>query len=224
MQYTITRAAGPLGSPTADWDSPVFQQAETLEVANYPWSDSGHRPATSARFVYDDEFLGISFRVEDRYIRAVAQKFQDSVCSDSCVEFFVSPVPGSQAYFNFEVNCGGTILVMRVPSPEERAAGKENIDVSDADGDTILVAHSMPHIVEPEITEPTVWTLEYHVPLGLFASYFGSDKPASGTTWKANVYKCADRTSHPHWGSWAPVDSTTPSFHQPNSFQSFLFA
>jgi hypothetical protein len=224
MQYTITRATLPLGSPTADWDSPVFRQAETLEVANYPWPDSGHRPVTNARFVYDDEFLGISFRVEDRYIRAVAQKFQDSVCLDSCVEFFVSPLPDSEAYFNFEVNCGGTILVMRIPSPQEREEGKENVDVSDSDGATILVAHSMPHIVEPEITEPTVWTLEYHIPLGLFASYFGSDKPVAGTAWKANVYKCADLTSHPHWGSWAPLDTPGPGFHQPNSFQSFLFA
>ena len=137
MQYTITRATLPLGSPTADWDSPVFRQAETLEVANYPWPDSGHRPVTNARFVYDDEFLGISFRVEDRYIRAVAQKFQDSVCLDSCVELFVSPLPDSEAYFNFEVNCGGTILVMRIPSPQEREEGKENVDVSDSDGATI---------------------------------------------------------------------------------------
>ena len=32
----------------------------------------------------------------------------------SCVEFFVSPIPDSQAYFNFEVNCGGTMLVRRM--------------------------------------------------------------------------------------------------------------
>ena len=224
MQYTITTAPLPLGSPTGEWDSPVFQQAETLEVAHFPWSDSGHRPVTSARFIYDDEFLGASFRVDDQYVRAVARKFQDSVCSDSCVEFFVSPLPGSQAYFNFEVNCGGTMLLMRVPSQEERAGGVENIDVSDADGATILVAPSMPQIVEPEITDPTVWTLEYHVPLALFASYFGCDKPVSGTTWQGNVYKCGDLTSHPHWGSWAPVDTPKPSFHQPAFYQPFLFA
>ncbi len=224
MQYTITKAPRPLGSPTAEWDSPVWQQAETLEVANFPWADSGHRPVTKARFVYDDEFLGVSFRVEDQYVRAVARKFQDSVCSDSCVEFFVSPVPGSQAFFNFELNCGGTMLLMRVPSPEERQAGKENIDVSEADGATIVVAHSMPRIVEPEITDPITWALEYHVPLALFASYFDCDSPVSGTTWKGNVYKCGDRTSHPHWGSWAPVDTPQPSFHQPAFFQTFLFA
>jgi len=224
MQYTITRAPQPLGSPTAGWDNSLWQQAETLEITNFPWSDSGHRPVTRARFVYDDEFLGVSFRVEDQYVRAVERKFQDSVCSDSCVEFFVSPVPGSQAYFNFELNCGGTMLVMRVPSPEEREAGKENVDVSEADGATIAVAHSMPQVVEPEITDPTTWTLEYHVPHALFASYFDCGKPASGTTWKANVYKCGDLTSHPHWGSWAPVDTPIPSFHQPSSFQPFLFA
>ena len=219
MQYTITRASEPLGSPTADWDGAAWGQAEPLEVTNFPWSDSGHRPVTSARMVYDDDFLGVSFRVEDRYVRAVARRSQDS-----CVELFVSPVPGSDAYFNFELNCGGTMLLHRCPSAKEQEEGRETLHVSDADCATVLVAHSMPQIVDPEIADPTTWRLEYHVPFALFASYFDIVRPVSGTIWKGNVYKCGDATSHPHWGSWAPVDAPHPSFHQPAFYQPFLFA
>lgn len=39
------------------------------------------------------------------------------------------------------------------------------------------------------------------------------DKPAPGTRWRANFYKCADKTSHPHWLTWAPVDYPKPKFH-----------
>jgi len=224
MQYTITRASRPLGSPTAEWNGPAWRQAETLEVTNFPWTDSGHRPVTNARLIYDDAFLAVSFRVEDRYVRAVARKFQDGVCRDSCVEFFVSPVPGSDAYFNFELNCSGTMLLHRCPSTKEREEGGETLYVSDADCATVIVAHSMPQIVDPEIADPTTWTLEYHVPFALFASYFAIDRPVSGTIWKGNVYKCGDATSHPHWGSWAPVDTPHPSFHQPAFYQPFQFA
>jgi len=102
--------------------------------------------------------------------------------------------------------------------------GTDNVTVSDEDGATIAMAHSLPKIVEPEIAEPTIWTVEYHVPFELFAAYFQSETPRPGTQWRANFYKCGDRTSHPHWGSWAPVDTPRPSFHQPTFFQPIHFA
>jgi len=223
MRYTICRTSD-LASPDADWARPEWQSAETLEITNFPWKDSGHRPRVQARALYDEQSLAIIFRVEDRYVRAVAERFQDSVCSDSCVEFFVAPLTGSQAYFNFEVNCGGTMLVYRCPSPEERAQGRDNESVSDAEGATISMAATLPKIVEPELAEPTVWSVEYHVPFVLFDQYFGAETPVSGTQWQGNFYKCGDQTSHPHWGSWAPVDTLSPSFHQPDFYQPLVFA
>ena len=224
MEYTINRSAAPLGSPAGDWNGAAWTAAETLEVGNFRWEDSGHHPPTTARLAYDDAYLGLIFSVEDHYVRAVAEKFQDGVCTDSCVEFFVSPIPDSQAYFNFEVNCGGTMLVRRMASAAEREAGKENIPLSEADWQTIPMATSLPSIVEPELTGPTTWTVEYHVPLALFETYFSVMAPAAGTVWRANFYKCGDRTSHPHWGSWAPVDTPGPSFHEPEYFQPIRFA
>jgi hypothetical protein len=223
MEYTIARVAR-LDPPDADWDRPVWQGAHTLEVTHFPWKDSGHRPRTQARLCYDDEALAVLFRVEDRYVRAVARAFQDSVCTDSCVEFFVAPLPRRPAYFNFEVNCGGTMLLYRCPGTSKPGPGLQHTPVSDADGATIRMAHSLPGIVKPEIGEPTTWTVEYHVPFALFARYFKAKRPVSGTVWRANFYKCGDHTSHPHWGSWAPVDTPRPNFHVPASFQPLVFA
>jgi len=218
MQYAISRSDRPLGSPDADWDRPLWQNAQALEVTHFPWEDSGHRPRTQARLLYDAGFLAIIFRVEDQYVRAVARQFQDNVCADSCVEFFVSPLTDSDAYFNFEVNCGGTMLLYRCASRDE------TLTVAAEDGGTICMATTLPRIVEPEITDPTTWTVEYHIPFGLFATYFSATAPVSGTQWRANFYKCGDQTSHPHWGSWAPVDTQRPDFHQPGFFQPILFA
>ena len=217
MQYTVRRATAPLGSPDADWHHPLWPGADTLAITHFPWEDSGHRPGVQARLLYDDAWLAVIFRVDDQYVRAVAQEFQDSVCTDSCVEFFVAPLPESRAYFNFEVNCGGTMLLYRCE------ARHDTRPVADEDGATIATAHSLPKIVDPELAEPTTWTVEYHVPFRLFTSYFGALSPTSGARWRANFYKCGDRTSHPHWGSWAPVDTPRPDFHQPGFFQPILF-
>jgi hypothetical protein len=223
MRYTVHRLAR-LWPPDASWDRPQWQAAETLEITHYPWKDSGHRPRAQARALCSGERLALIFRVEDCYVRAVAERFQDSVCRDSCVEFFVAPLPGSDAYFNFEVNCGGTMLLHRCPSPQEKAQGLSVQNVSDPDGATIQIAHSLPRIVEPEIAAPTSWTVEYHVPFALFEKYFGAPLPVPGTQWRGNFYKCGDQTSHPHWGCWAPVHTPRPSFHQPAFFQPLVFA
>lgn len=223
MEYIIARAET-LGPADADWQRPEWAAAEELSVTHFPWEDSGHRPGVKARLLYTDRVLAVIFQVEDRYVRAVAQRFQDSVCTDSCVEFFVAPLPGSDAYFNFEVNCGGTMLLHRCPSAEERGAGRGTEDVSDADGKTIEIASTLPKIVEPEIAEPITWAVEYQVPFALFEKYFDAPTPRPGDEWRGNFYKCGDHTSHPHWGSWAPVDVPRPSFHQPGFFQSVRFA
>jgi hypothetical protein len=217
VDYTVRRAASALGSPDAQWDRPLWQKAETLQITHFPWEDSGHRPKVSARLLYDDAWLAAAFCVEDQYVRAVCEQFQGPVCTDSCVEFFVSPLPGLKDYFNFEVNCGGTMLLFACHP------GGETRKVTEADGATIAMAHTLPRIVEPEIVAPTTWVVEYHVPFALFAAYFGAKAPRAGTVWRANFYKCADHTSHPHWGSWAPVGTPRPNFHQPDFFQPVTF-
>lgn len=223
MRYTI-RSVSRLDPPDAGWDNPRWDQADTLQIDHFPWPDSGHHPVTRARLLYDADGLAIVFRVEDRYVRAVAQHFQDSVCQDSCVEFFVAPLPESDAYFNFEVNCGGTMLVHRCASTQEKAAGQATFGMAAADGASIPMAHSMPVTVEPEITRPTTWTIEYHLPFALFGKYFDAPTPTAGTVWRGNFYKCGDATSHPHWGAWAPVGGPRPNFHQPDSFCPLEFA
>ena len=116
------------------------------------------------------------------------------------------------------------MLLHRCPSVEERAAGRETENVADVDGATIRPEHSLPVIVDPELIEPTNWNIEYRVPFQLFAKYFDIKAPKSGDVWRANFYKCGDKTSHPHWGSWAPVNTEQPNFHTPECFRPIIFA
>ena len=160
-------------------------------------------------------------------MRAVAERFGDPVSEDSCVEFFLSPYPMGEtdAYFNFEVNCGGVLLLRRCSSTTERGWGRANPLLAEEDARLVRIAHSLPERVEPEIAEPTIWTVEYHVPFELFGRYFvDRPRPRAGTEWKGNFYKCGGKTSHPHWGTWAPVELAEPSFHEPSFFQPLRFA
>lgn len=222
IEYTIRRTNGPLGAPDADVGRSVWAAAEVANITHYQRPDSGFRPVTQVRVLYNDDVLAVVFWVQDHYVRAVADQWNDSVCRDSCVEFFVAPSadPVRDAYFNFEINCGGTMLLYRCPG----SAGGERGHVSSEEGAEILIAATMPKTVDPEIQEPTDWGVEYHVPWSLFTHHFGIDPPQSGETWRGNFYKCGDATSHPHWGSWAPQATLEGGFHQPQYFQPLHFS
>jgi hypothetical protein len=63
----------------------------------------------------------------------------------------------------------------------------------------------------------------YRIPLALFEAYAGALGALPGTSWRANFYKCADRTSHPHWGAWNPIGEVL-NFHKPETFGELRFA
>ena len=171
-------------------------------------------PATKARMLYDEDHVYVIFRVEDRYVRAVAKGTQGPVWQDSCVEFFFSPQGGKPGpYFNLEVNCGGTALMHYNITPRQDVRPLETADV-----EKIEIAHSLPRIVSPEITEPTVWTVEYRIPIAVLQKYGPCQRPRPGVRWRANFYKCGDETSNPHWLTWSPITNGKVDFHQPEFF------
>jgi len=58
--------------------------------------------------------------------------------------------------------------------------------------------------------------------LALFETFVGPLGAPSGQIWRANFYKCADESSHPHWGSWADIGERL-DFHQPECFGEIIF-
>jgi hypothetical protein len=204
------------------WDGPVWRQAEPLTLTHVRPESSDHHPATQARLLYDSRNIYVIFRVEDRYVRSVRTAYGDMVCKDSCVEFFVKP-KADRGYLNFECNAGGTLLASYITDHTRTPEGfKQFVRLPADEGRQVRVYHSLPAVVEPERVEPLTWALEFALPLNLLAKYVGALGDPAGQTWSANLYKCGDETSHPHWISWSPVSAL--NFHLPDCFGSLHFA
>jgi len=198
----------------AVWDKAPWTGIKSLQLTHYMGDKPEHFPLTEAKIAYDDSAIYVIFRVKDKYVKAVHNKHQDPVYTDSCVEFFFSPDESStDGYFNLEMNCGGTMLFHHQTAPRTNQT-----HIAEADIQQVEVAHTMPGIVDPEIEEDTTWCVEYRIPFSVLGSYRDFPIPESGTNWRANLYKCADETSHPHWLTWAPIDLPGPDFHQPDFF------
>jgi outer membrane protein assembly factor BamB len=210
----VTRLAAPLAID-AKWDKTAWKNIRPERIGNYMGDKPEHLPKTDVKIAYDDAALYVIFRVEDQYVRAVTAEHQKGeVWKDSCVEFFFYPnpeIPGDQ-HFYIEMNCGGTML-FRFNGPEGV------VEIPKNHYDQMTIAHSLPKMVDPEMKGPVTWTVEYRLPFEIVKKHCPTMvPPASGTKWRANFYKCADDSSHPHWLTWSPVDFPKPKFHLPDFF------
>ncbi len=220
MTYLIrnTRAAAFLD---LNWQNPAWLAAETLEVSHFRPESSAHRPETSLRLLHDRLGIHGLFHVRDRYVRCVRTTYGGEVWKDSCVEFFIEPRPG-RGYFNFEFNCGGTFLCNHIVDPVRTPDGfKQATRLPETVAQPVRVAASLPRLVDPELTEPVDWALQFHIPFPVLENYLGALGEVSGQTWRGNCFKCAEDISHPHWASWSPVDEF--NFHLPRCFGEIRF-
>lgn len=173
-----------------------------------------HRPVTRFSIFYEPDALNVLFQVDDRYVKSVTDRYQGPVYQDSCVEFFFSPSPSvDKGYFNLEINCSGAALFEFHP-----AYGNERLLIPEKEFKKLTVVSSMTGLVEPEITSPVSWQVAFRLPWQVLSSYTTVTKPEPGSVWRGNFHKCADRSSHPHWLTWAPIDHPTPRFHLPCFF------
>lgn len=176
-------------------------------------------PRVAFRIAYDADALYLFYKVKEYAVRAVARHHGDIVCGDSCVEFFFSPSEDlSAGYFNLEMNCGGTTLLHYHFSDGSRIHKTTAREFRGA-----TVSTSLPHLVDPERKGPLVWTLTARIPFKVLQRVHPFSTPVSGTVWRANFFKCGDKTTRPHWLAWAKVNRTEPAFHVPEAFGRMVF-
>jgi hypothetical protein len=220
-RYVVHRV-DQLPAVTDAWDAPAWAAADMLTIERFHPRGSDHHPRTQARVLHDGRAIAVMFRVEDRYMLARNTEYQSPTHKDSCVEFFVRP-RADRGYFNFEFNAIGTLLLWYVEKPRgpDGVFGKYTEVAKDV-ADAIAVSSSIHEAIADEDPKPRVWTISYRIPLALFERYTGALGSLSGQTWRANFYKCADDSSHPHWGYWADVGERL-DFHQPDRFAEIVF-
>jgi len=203
----------------ADWDKPQWKNIQAVEVKKQMGADPKFVPKVQAKLMYDNDNIYGIFKVDDRYVRSVVQEYNGNVSGDSCVEFFFAPDSNHPLrYFNLEINAGGTPLIFYITKPMDQLIKLEAEDI-----EQIEIAHSLPAVVEPEITDPVTWFIEFRIPIKMLEKFSDVTRPKAGTVWKANFYKTGSRTSNPNYLTWSFVDNPRPNFHLPQFFGTLVF-
>lgn len=191
-----------------EFSSMLCNATAATKVATLNWPDDfPYCPECNVRAVWCDKGLGILYNVKGLDLRALAMSDNGSVWQDSCCEFFVSD-PCDGTYYNFEMNCIGTLLVSKRKSRE------------DCVHYTAEKLKKVKRFTSLERKQVEINDMEFSWSVGMFIpfSLIGIDKYHIPTSLKANFYKCGDLTAHTHFLSWSPIDAPKPDFHRPDFF------
>jgi hypothetical protein len=216
--YTIKALKKPF-KIDGKWNKSQWRHANTFHITNYMGNKPSYSPTVQGKMLYDKDNLYVIFQVQDNYVRSVVEQYNGPVSTDACVEFFFCPDTSMpDHYFNLEINAGGTPLMAY-----HIFSHKDYQKLRAEELNKIEIAHSLPKRVDPEITQTVTWTIEYRLPIAILKNYASVTNPKPGNVWKANFYKTASKSSHPHWITWSLVKSEKPNFHLPGFFGKLLF-
>ena len=164
--------------------------------------------SAAAQICYDENALYVHLSAKEEHIRAENTGLLDQPCEDSCLEFFFSPIPGDDRYFNVEFN----------PNCCMYLGLGYNVDTLVR----LLPEGGAPFNPKATRTEDG-WEITYQIPYTFIRQFFPEFSAESGKRIRANFYKCGDETVQPHYFAWNRVTSETPAFHRPCDFGELVF-
>jgi hypothetical protein len=184
---------------------------EVIDCVN--WQEKfPYKPITTFVMAVSTTRLYVFYSVISKDLRAVNTADLSPVAEDSCLEFFLK-LPDKEEYWNFEVNCIGTMnashrvtraCATRLTADELASIGRFSSCGREA-------------IEEQQGT--FCWDLVISIPLQLV----GLDGENLPDYVMGNFYKCGSKTAHPHYVSWSAIDGDKPDFHRPDCFGKLWF-
>ena len=161
----------------------LLLRGQRFDVNEVNWPGAyPYAPLCAGFIARDDKVLAVSFHVSGLDLRA------------------------GEAYYNFEMNCIGTIL-------SAAGAGRSNRTVRPAVSSVERYSTLPAERVETEGGVHS-WSVVELIPYELI----GVDPENVPDALMANFYKCGDLTAHPHFLSWNRIDTPEPDFHRPEFF------
>ncbi len=182
-------------------NSPEWEKAEQGYVTIEPWEGFSVSPKTTFKLLRGPEGLSVLMHTDEKNLRAEVTEENGDIYCDSCMEFFIKPSPWDVNYINFEINPKG---VMHIGIGKDRY-GRELIDEPRSTFNVESIANDGD------------WTLKYYIPDSFLLKYFKILSPV----FRANFYKCGEKTDHDHYAVWSPVETPKPDYHVADFFGIF---
>lgn len=176
-----------------------------------PWPQYNYLPCVHFAIAYGTDCIFLKYYINEKFIRAAHGAVNTAVYKDTCVEFFIS-FEDEKAYYNFEFNCIGAMLVGNGETKANRALLPE-----------LLISQiKYQSVINNDQPGTDVhWELTVVIPFTLFC--YHKLYALDGKKCRVNFYKCGDNLPTPHFITWSNITWPEPNFHLPEFFGTLQF-
>jgi hypothetical protein len=198
--------------------SEMNPDSDSYKISNLLWSKTNYKPEVVFNIAHNSKNIFLKFKISEKYIVANTEIINGDVWKDSCVEFFAAPDYNNNdsIYYNFEINCIGTVLL---------AAGNSRYNREFADNSIIKKIETNSSLGSRTFSEKQgnfIWYLSVIIPVECFFKH--KIERLDNKIFNANFYKCGDSLSEPHYLSWNRIRTAKPDFHRPEYFGRITFS
>ena len=213
-------ASGMLIIPRTHAPAGAYETIALLDSTGIPfdsathsqWAEPSYKPRVYFRMAHTGNSILLHYIVRETGVTAAVTEDNGRVFSDACVEFFVSP-HSDDTYYNFEVNCIGSLLLQGGRQGTRRALATADVEQRVK---RYASAGTTPFTANGDTIE---WQVALVIPKEAF--FLDSISSFEGMTMTANFYKCGG--AEPNYIMWRPIETDRPQFHRPEYFDTTYF-
>ena len=195
-------------------DEKAWAVAQSVEFV-FPWeSQTGAKQKTTAKLLWDDEYLYVGYECDDTDIVALRTDRDDPTYLDDAVEIFINPKPSQTGiYFGLEMNARA-VLYDYLMYDSRYAFKRFNLQ-------GVNLAAYIRGTLNVRGDDDTGWTLEVAIPWVNFEEL--SKRPNPGDTWTANLNRWDGVEPDRRLSMWSDPGQPRPHPHVPARFGQLVF-
>jgi hypothetical protein len=194
---------------------------QTASAATLVRAESGAPSGqpTVVRLLWDAHYLYVSFRSEDRDIRATMTRRDDPVWQEEVVEIFLSPNQDIHEYFEFNVSPKNVVFDARIHNPSGYQPKDDSGKVWNCR--ELKTAVHLEGTLDKHDDTDSYWSVEMAIPFSELSTA-PNIPPVPGDVWRMNLYRI-DLWPVEEYQAWSPPLANPPNFHLPSSFGTLRF-
>ena len=210
----VKRATGKI-TVDGKLDDASWKSANSIEF-QFPWDfQTGAKQKTTARLLWDDEYLYVAYECADADVVAHYGQHDDPTYKDDAVEIFIYPGKNRNLYYGLEMNARATLYDYFYIFPQLLLKRFDMVGVQ-------LATH-VDGTLNMTSDKDKGWTLELAIPWKNFEELTAEFPPKPGAVWRANFNRWDGTEPNRRLSQWSDSGMVKPNPHWPERFGELEF-